>query len=187
MERFRSWLTFGALAAAALLAPACGGREPLDLPEPPGRLAVTSPAFTDGAAIPPAYTCDGADRSPPLRWEGAPEGTVAFAIVVDDPDAGGFVHWLAWNLPAEVDALDSGASPGGPMPPGTIEAKNDFGRAGYGGPCPPRGKEHRYRFLIYALDAPLAAGPGAPRDDVERELARHAIAAGELAGRYRRP
>lgn len=187
MRTIGSWLTFGALAAAALFAPACGGREPLDLPRPAARLAVASTAFADGGVIPAEYTCDGADRSPPLRWEGAPAETAAFAIVVDDPDADGFVHWLAWNLPASVTALEAGASPGGGMPTGTVEGKNDFGRLGYGGPCPPRGKEHRYRFLVYALDAPLPAGPGASRGEVERALARHAIAAGELTGIYRRP
>ena len=117
---------------------------------------LTSSAVTAGGSIPRAYTCDGANTSPELAWNGAPAGTAALVLVVDDPDAGGFVHWLVLDLPgAEHGTLAAGIPPSATTP---RQGTNDFGHAGWSGPCPPSG-EHRYTFTLYALAAPL----GLPR------------------------
>ena len=113
--------------------------------------SLTSPAFRAGDPIPREYTCDGEDRSPPLWWNGAPPGTQAFALIVDDPDARGFVHWVVADLPASLRGLAEGASTDSGA---GREGRNDFGRTGYGGPCPPSGS-HRYVFRLYALSRPL--------------------------------
>ncbi len=122
-------------------------------------LAISSPAFAPGAVIPADYTCSGGDYSPALQWEHAPAGTRSFALIVDDPDApaGIFTHWMIFNIPADQTSLAEKASPNGALPSGAIEGLNDFGRIGYGGPCPPPGRAHRYVFKLYALDAVLKA------------------------------
>jgi Raf kinase inhibitor-like YbhB/YbcL family protein len=146
--------------AVALLA-ACGrsGPEPAGIASVEGRGSIASSAFADRDPIPVRFTCDGDDVSPPLRWQ-APDGAspgLAYALLVVDVDApgGGFVHWLAYHLPA------SGSIPeGGPVPGN--EGTNSFGREGYSGPCPPGGDEpHRYQFRLYALhpsNTPIPAG-----------------------------
>jgi Raf kinase inhibitor-like YbhB/YbcL family protein len=151
--------------------------------------SLTSTAFKDGAAIPSTHTCDGADRSPPLAWSGAPPGTAAFALIADDPDApaGTWVHWVVYNLPAataelpenvaKVESLDLG---------GARQGRNDFHRPGYGGPCPPPGPAHRYLFRLYALDAPLKVRPGATKNDVEAAMQGHTLAMAQLMGTYAR-
>jgi Raf kinase inhibitor-like YbhB/YbcL family protein len=111
---------------------------------PAPRFTLTSPAFRSGGMIPRRFTCDGADLSPPLRWRDPPAGTRSLAISVIDLDAHGFVHWLAWGLPATRRALAAGQHP-------PHQALNGFGNRGYGGPCPPSGR-HRYRFSVYALN-----------------------------------
>lgn len=179
------------MGAAALLAVACGGSNGnngdggLDVSKV-ARLAVTSPAFGPGESIPVAHTCDGADTSPPLAWSGAPEGARAYAIVADDPDAPGgtWVHWLAWDLPAGAPEVAEGAS--GSLPKGAAEGKNSWGKPGYRGPCPPKGKPHRYSFRVYALDAPLGLAPGARKAELEKAVQPHLLAAGELVGLYGR-
>lgn len=119
-------------------------------------LTLTSNAFQDQHEIPAHYTCQGADVSPALAWAGAPAGTASYALIVDDPDAPDpaapkrvWVHWLLYNLPANSAALAEGIRPAA-LPPGTREGRNDWQRAGYGGPCPPIGR-HRYFFKLYAL------------------------------------
>jgi Raf kinase inhibitor-like YbhB/YbcL family protein len=146
-------------------------------------LTVTSKAFASGGAIPVDHSCDGADRSPPLTWSAPPEGTKSLAIVVDDPDAPGgtFTHWLAFNLPATALALPENADVAAL---GAEEGTNGFGRAGYGGPCPPRREMHRYYFRVFALDAPLAAKAGATRDGVDGAMAGHVLAEGSLMGTF---
>ena len=110
-------------------------------------LVLSSPAFAAGHAIPRAYTCDGRDVSPPLRWTAPPRGTQSFAITVVDVDAGGFVHWRARGIPASARGLAAGEH-------ATKELPNSFGHTGYSGPCPPRGsKPHRYVFRLEALEA----------------------------------
>ncbi len=150
---------------------------------------LTSAAFKDGAPIPAKYTCDGVDVSPPLAWSGAPAGTRSVALIADDPDAPGgtWVHWVLYNLPAEVsdlpeniakvESLDLG---------GARQGRNDFRRPGYGGPCPPPGPAHRYFFKLYALDTRLELKAGAQKKDVEAALEGHALGSAQIMGTYAR-
>lgn len=150
---------------------------------PTGQFALTSRAFAEGGSIPRAYTCDGGDASPPLEWTGAPEGTATLALVMTDPDAGGFVHWSFFN----VDASGSGGIPAGfsASPDGPPQGRNSFGRIGYGGPCPPSGT-HRYVFRLLALDAalPLAGTPRA--SEVLDASTGHVLGEAQLTGTYGR-
>lgn len=114
------------------------------------RMSLTSPAFSDGEEIPVEHTCDGADLPFPLIWSNAPDWTTQFALIFDDPDAGGFVHWFVVGIPPATTELLPGN-----LPAGAIEQLNDFGQQGYGGPCPPSGT-HRYDVRLYALTLPLA-------------------------------
>jgi len=123
---------------------------------------LTSPSFTDGTSIRGRYSCDGADLSPALAWEGAPAETAAFALIVDDPDAKGYVHWVIFDLPGGT----SGSLPEDVARSVSSQGRNDFGRVGYGGPCPPSGTHH-YRFTLYALSQPLRF-PGNPSADLVR-------------------
>jgi Raf kinase inhibitor-like YbhB/YbcL family protein len=144
---------------------------------------LTSPAFAAGAAIPRKYTCDGEDVSPPLEWTGAPDDAAAHALIVDDPDARGWIHWVVFDM----DSVQSGGLPEGfsASPDAPPQGTNDFGRLGWGGPCPPSGT-HRYRFTIYALDAALEL-PGAPKaDDVRSAMDGHVIDQAELIASYTR-
>ncbi len=143
---------------------------------------LTSPAFHDGGAIPSRFTCDGADDSPPLAWRGAPAGAAVFALLVTDPDARGFVHWVATDIPGSTASLAEGASGSGRA---GREGRNDFGRTGWAGPCPPSGT-HRYVFELYALSAPLAL-PGTPTAAAVRAaLAGRVLGQARLTGTYRR-
>jgi Raf kinase inhibitor-like YbhB/YbcL family protein len=117
---------------------------------------LTSPSFADGGAIPIKHSCDGRDVSPALSWHGAPAGTAAFALIVDDPDARGFIHWVVYNVPGSETGLPEGV-PVTAQPP---QGRNDFGRTGWGGPCPPGGTHH-YQFTLYALSRTLTVS-GAP-------------------------
>jgi Raf kinase inhibitor-like YbhB/YbcL family protein len=153
-------------------------------------LVLSSSAFTDGATIPGKHTCDGEDVSPALTWSGAPDGTAAFALIADDPDApsGTWVHWVLYNLPADVTALPEGLEKKEQLRAlgGALQGRNDFRRIGYGGPCPPPGRPHRYFFKLYALSAPLALRAGATKQEVERAMAGHVLGEARLMGRYAR-
>jgi hypothetical protein len=142
---------------------------------------LTSSAFEDGGDMPARYTCDGEDASPPLRIGGVPEGTAALALVMDDPDAPGgtFDHWLAWNIPPDTTELAEGAEPAG------VLGRTDFGRLGYGGPCPPGGT-HRYFFRLYALDGELDLPEGARKPALESAMEGHVLAEARLQGNYTR-
>jgi Raf kinase inhibitor-like YbhB/YbcL family protein len=143
---------------------------------------LSSSAFEHGAAVPRRHTCDGEDVSPALAWSGVPEGTRSLALVVDDPDAPGrtFLHWLAWGLEPEAGGLGEGeAAP--------VEGTNDFGSAGYRGPCPPPGHgPHRYFFRLHALGAPVEVRAGAGRDELEQAIRDHQLGTAELMGTYER-
>ncbi len=145
---------------------------------------LTIAAFADGGLIPAKFTCEGANVSPELRWNDAPANTRSYALIVDDPDApaGTFTHWVLFDIPAERSSLAEGASAIG------VAGKNDFGRAGYGGPCPPRGHgPHRYTFKLYALDiASLKLKAGAGRREMETALRGHILAQATYLGRYER-
>jgi Raf kinase inhibitor-like YbhB/YbcL family protein len=146
-------------------------------------LELTSTAFQNGQSIPPQFTCDGPGRSPPLTWGEPPAGTKSFALIVDDPDAlsGLFRHWGAYDIPASARSMSAGQPVG-------AQAVNGFGKAGYGGPCPPQGHGlHHYHFNLYALDLDaLELNPAATVEQVESEAQKHAIARGKLIGTYER-
>ncbi len=151
-------------------------------------LLLTSPAFAPGGAIPAEYTCDGTDISPPLGWSGAPPATRSLVLVVVDPDApgGAFGHWAAYDIPPGTPGLPAGYRRGMATPI-FHEARNDFGKPGYGGPCPPPGNTHHYRFELLALRrASLEVAPSASVAAVLKAAAPYAIARAELVGTYRR-
>jgi Raf kinase inhibitor-like YbhB/YbcL family protein len=150
-------------------------------------IKVTSSAFEEGGLIPPKYTCDGEDISPPLQWDTVPEGTKSVALISDDPDApmGTWVHWVLFNLPADTRELTENIPPDGNLPPGAGQGTNDFRRIGYGGPCPPGGT-HRYFFKIYALDNELDLAAGAYKRDLLKAMEGHILAEGQLIGKYKR-
>jgi hypothetical protein len=145
-------------------------------------------AFQPGGDIPRKFTCDGLDVSPALSWTDPPPGTQSFALIADDPDApvGIWVHWVAYDLPASARQLPEGVSKTDAMPGGGVQGVNDFGKAGYGGPCPPPGKPHRYYFKLYALDSKLNLKPGATKKAVEQAMQGHILAQAEVMGRFKR-
>jgi len=152
-------------------------------------LHLYSEVFANDESIPVAFTCDGHDHSPPLEWAGAPAGTRSFALVCDDPDAPGgtFGHWAVFDMPPEVTFLPGGHSSrnvASPYPEGT----NDFGRASYGGPCPPAGHgPHRYQFRLLALDTgSLKVAEGAKVAEVEAAARANLLAEAQLVGYYER-
>jgi len=147
-------------------------------------MTLSSPAFPAGAAIPKRHTCDGGDVSPPLSWSGVPAGTRSFAVVVDDPDASGFTHWLLFNIPASTASLGEGLRSGA-LPAGALEGSNDFGSIGYRGPCPPTGT-HRYSHRLYALDVASVSPPPPSKERFEASVKTHVLAEAELIGTYRR-
>ena len=145
----------------------------------PGTMQVSSGAFDNGAPIPSDYTCDGANHQPPVSWTGAPTNTAEFALVMDDPDAGGFVHWVVVGIPSDTTALSD------PLPEGATAALNGKGQAGYTGPCPTSGTHH-YRVQVFALSAPLGLGANAAADQVKSAIVSKTLATGELDGTYTR-
>ena len=151
------------------------------------KLTIESTAFTEGGMIPVQYTCDGKNVSPPLRWGDPPEGTGSFALIGDDPDApaGTWVHWVVYNIPADVRELPENIPSSEKLPDGTVQGMTDFRSIGYGGPCPPSGT-HRYYFKLYALDTMLDLKPGATKQQLLNAMKAHIRAQGELMGRYAR-
>jgi Raf kinase inhibitor-like YbhB/YbcL family protein len=151
------------------------------------KLELTSTAFRDGDTVPTPFTGDGADRSPPLAWPDPPTGAKSLALISEDPDAprGTWTHWVLFNLPADVRSLEEGVDPV-KLPSGTVQGKNDFGKLGYGGPAPPKGKPHRYYFKLFALDSTLSLPAGATRSEVLAAMRGHILAEGQLMGKYQR-
>lgn len=151
-------------------------------------IRVESPAFGTDAPIPGKYTCDGEDVSPPLRWEAAPPETESFALICDDPDAPGrtWVHWVAYDIPAGTTGLDEGVATDEVTDGGWRQGRNDFKRVGYGGPCPPMGRPHRYYFKLYALDAQLDLPSGATKEKLLEAMKGHILDEGQLMGTYAR-
>jgi Raf kinase inhibitor-like YbhB/YbcL family protein len=150
---------------------------------------LTSSAFAEGAAIPEEYTCQGKNISPPLKWSGVPSETRSLAFIMDDPDApmGTWVHWVLYDLAPSMTDLPEGLSAREHIAPGSgKEGSNDFKHLGYGGPCPPAGKPHRYFFKLYALDTTLDLKPGAKKKDLERAMEKHILAQGQLMATYKR-
>jgi Raf kinase inhibitor-like YbhB/YbcL family protein len=153
-----------------------------------GGLRVISSDFAHGERIPRRHTCDGEDASPRLEWSGVPVETRSFALICDDPDAprGTWLHWTLYNLPAEAVELEVGVPPLPELPSGARQGMTDFGKVGYGGPCPPPGKPHRYFFRLYALGAVLNLAPGVKRAELEAVMKDHVLATGTLMGTYER-
>jgi Raf kinase inhibitor-like YbhB/YbcL family protein len=147
-----------------------------------------SSAFAEGTGIPKRFSCDGADVSPALSWSDAPAGTQSLALIADDPDApvGTWTHWIIWNIPAKAAALPEGIPKTGESGDGARQGTNDFKRVGYGGPCPPPGKPHRYFFKLYALDATLDVKAAASRGELERAMKGHVLSEAQLMGTYGR-
>ncbi|HLZ69204.1 MAG TPA: YbhB/YbcL family Raf kinase inhibitor-like protein [Dehalococcoidia bacterium] len=183
------------LLCAALTA--CGSSKPRPgpaTPSPPpaatpGRgLTVSSTAFTPDGPIPPDFTCDGANVSPPLSWSVPARGAAAYAVVVDDPDApgGSFTHWLLLDLPATATSLPQGVPAAERPAIGGVQGRNDGGVTGYSGPCPSGGPAHYYRFTVYALDQPLNLAPVPGKGGVLNAMRGHILAQGTLVGTYQR-
>ena len=169
-----------------VLQPAASGKERKTM-----SLDLTSSAFAAGGTIPAKYTCEGADRSPPLAWSGVPAGTKSLVLIVDDPDAPDpaapkmtWVHWLLYNIPPESKGLSEAITPA-ELPAGTLEGVNDWKRTGYGGPCPPIGR-HRYFHKLYALDTVLPDLRRPGKAALEKAMSGHVLARAELVGTYQK-
>ena len=152
-------------------------------------LTLTSTAFADHGEIPRRHTCEGEDCSPPLAWSGIPAKTRSLVLILDDPDAPDpaapkmtWVHWLLYNLPPDCAGLPEGVDT---LPIGTLEGTNDWGRAAYGGPCPPIGR-HRYFFKLYALDTVLPDLGHPTKATLEHAMAGHILAQAYLVGTYQK-
>ena len=157
----------------------------------PMTLILSSQAFSHNDPILMLYTCDGRDLSPPLSWSGLPSGTKSLALIVDDPDAPDpmapkmtWVHWVLYNIPVEVKELTENTDMSG-LPAGTLEGINDWGRTGYGGPCPPIGR-HRYFFKLYALDIMLPDLGQPKKEELLQVMQNHILGQAELIGTYKR-
>ena len=176
--------------ALAVLATACvsdGGARPKSGKQGTKMaIQLRSPAFTGGQSIPAKHTCDAEDLSPPLSWSGVPPSAESLALICDDPDAplGTWVHWVLYGLPSTVSELPEGISTADTVLGGARQGTNDFKRTGYGGPCPPPGKPHRYFFRLYALDTMIGLEPRATKKELLQAMERHILAQGELIGRY---
>jgi hypothetical protein len=154
-------------------------------------LTITSNSFAPDGAIPSLYTCEGKDISPPLAWSGAPAATKSFALIVDDPDAPDpaapkttWVHWVLYDIPPAASGLPE-AVQASALPPGTREGVNDWGRTGYGGPCPPVGR-HRYFHKLYALDTVLPDLKRPNKTALEKAMQGHILAQAVLIGTYQK-
>jgi Raf kinase inhibitor-like YbhB/YbcL family protein len=156
-----------------------------DTPSPAASSAfsLTSTAFGEGDAIPREFSCDGEDVSPPLAWTGVPSGAAALVLVVDDPDARGFAHWIVLDLPGADGDLPKGVSPTADSPQ---QGRNDFGKIGWGGPCPPSGTHH-YRFTLSALSAPLGLADNPDAQEVAAALSKaNVLGQATLTATYQR-
>ena len=151
-------------------------------------LSITSTAFAAEQPIPQKYTCQGSDISPPLVWTNAPANTKSFALIMDDPDApvGTWVHWVLYDLPPNTTELPEDVAKTQFIANGAKQGLNSWPRLGYGGPCPPPGKPHRYFFKLYALDRMLDLKPGATKKDLLKAMEGHVLAEGQLMGTYQR-
>lgn len=151
------------------------------------RLTLTSTAFKEGEMIPRRYSCDGADISPPLKWNPVPPQTKSFALIADDPDApvGTWVHWVIFNIPPNLTELPEKVPASNSLSDSTLQGKNDFRNIGYGGPCPPGGT-HRYFFKLYALDTMLKLPAGSTKASLLKAMEGHIIGEAQLMGKYSR-
>ncbi|HXS76295.1 MAG TPA: YbhB/YbcL family Raf kinase inhibitor-like protein [Terracidiphilus sp.] len=153
-----------------------------------GTILTLSSSSLPNGNVPKEFTCDEEDKSPALSWTTPPASAKSLALTVTDPDAPGgtFTHWVLYNLPANINGLPEGVPKQGQLAHGGRQGKTDFGKVGYGGPCPPAGTAHRYVFTLYALDSMIDVPAGAPRNHVEAAMQGHVVGHGELVARYRR-
>jgi len=176
-------LAFGLILAFL----SCGGPK-MEVNMPVGKkMVLGSAAFDSGAVIPVRHSGQGLDLSPELSWDSVPEGTQSFALICEDPDAPGgtFVHWVAYNIPADRRGLPEGIERK-PEAGGFLQGANDFGGVGYRGPMPPPGSRHRYFFRLYALDVMLDVEPGLSASELRAAFKGHVLGSAELMGTYSR-
>jgi len=189
-------LLFLALVFAAPIFAGCRHHDPPNPPEAreaaasaasPAALTLSSSSL-QGGRIPKGSTCDGGDQSPSLAWSAPPAETRSLVLTVTDPDApaGTFTHWVLYNLPANANGLPLNVPKQEQLADGSRQGRNDFGKLGYGGPCPPQGSTHRYFFDLFALDTNLDLPAGAMRAQVEDAMNTHVLARGKLVARYGR-
>jgi len=154
----------------------------------PMAFSISSPSFQNGKDIPKKFTCDGDDVSPALSWMDPPQGSKSFALIADDPDAprGTWTHWVLFDLPSTTSNLREAMPKVGELPGGGFQGVNDFPKIGYGGPCPPPGKPHRYFFKLYALDNKLNLKAGTSKREVEQAMQNHILGKAEIMGKYSR-
>lgn len=184
-----SWIKIGLIALGTVVfATACGANNQQPAEGKNMSIQVTSTAFAEGQPIPAKYTCDGLNMSPPLEWSGAPSNTQSLALIADDPDApvGTWVHWVIYDLPSGTTELAENTPQTQQLPNGAKQGVNDFRRPGYGGPCPPSGKPHRYYFKLYALDTKLDLKPDSTKKELLKAMDGHILAEGRLMGTYQR-
>ncbi len=180
---------FQAAAGVAFAALICACARGATERREPMKITLTSPSFKEGQPIPRNFTCQGTNLSPALAWDGVPDGTRSIALIMDDPDAprGIWVHWALWNLPLEARSLPEAVPTKAALDGGAKQGQNDFRQVGYGGPCPPPGKPHRYYFKLYALDAQLSLKEGvAQKADLVAAMEGHILAEGQLMGTFAR-
>ena len=178
----------GAPLPIGWLPPYARSAESADQGSSPGGFSLRAEAFNPGGDIPRKFSCQGSDASPALVWTDPPAGTQSLVLIADDPDApaGTWVHWVLYDLPPNARRLGEALPPTAELAGGGRQGANDFGKTGYGGPCPPPGKPHRYFFKLYALDTRLNLKAGATKPDVEQAMKGHVLAKAEVMGRYRR-
>ena len=182
---WRLLLLLAFLLAVPFLA-GCRHRDLAPAPSPP-QFVLSSPPLSDGL-VPRQFTCDGEDQSPPLTWSAAPPGTKSLALTVIDLDApeGTFIHWFLYDLPPTVTSLSAGVQKQAELADGSRQASNDFDRVGYGGPCPPPGKPHRYLFNVFAFNEKFDLPAGASRSQIETAMKGHLLGGGQFLARYGR-
>ena len=177
------WFIIPGLALMMIACSAGGGR-----PSLAENIQVTSPAFEEEGPIPATYTCDGENKSPPLKWTGVPEGIKSIALIFDDPDARGgtWVHWVLYAVPPDTTELSEEIPRRDVLADGARHGITDFKQVGYGGPCPPSGDPHRYIFKVYAMDIQVDLAPGATKEELLVAINGHILAQGQLLGTYKR-
>ena len=179
--------TFFAAALLAGFVTACTAKNP-STDGATMKIQITSTAFAEGQPIPAKHAFDNQDLSPALQWAGVPATAKSLALICDDPDApmGTWVHWVIYDLPPTTAGLAEGVAKSPELANGAKQGVNDYKKIGYGGPCPPPGKPHRYFFKLYALDAMTGLQPGATKKDVLKAMNGHVLAEGQLMGTYQR-
>jgi Raf kinase inhibitor-like YbhB/YbcL family protein len=185
MRLISVWLMAIPLAALS----GCGGKHDAASDEDfPKTIQLTSSAFKDGETIPKDFTADGKNVSPALEWTNLPKGTASLALICDDPDApkGTWVHWVMYDMPADLKGLEENVPAEATLPNGSRQGKNSFDKTGYRGPAPPEGKAHRYYFKLYALDTKPDVPADATKDQLLKAMEKHVLAKGELMGKYQR-